>query len=146
MWHPPRSQGCSTRWPHSRLAFPTRFEDRLDVHNRCPVDSFEAVYAHAQVVDAENRNHVDAKRVRPMLRTRGEHAANWPARIAPRVHLQDGSVREMQPGDHDDVVAGMQAIERGPHVRVEYQPAVRRAFVTLAWGRLRLGQRRFNKR
>jgi hypothetical protein len=36
------------------------------------------------------------------------------------VHLQDGSVREMQPGDHDDVVAGTQAIERRSHVRVEY--------------------------
>jgi len=26
----------------------------------------------------------------------------------------------MQPGDHDDVVAGTQAIERRSHVRVEY--------------------------
>jgi len=26
----------------------------------------------------------------------------------------------MQPGDHDDVAAGTQAIERRSHVRVEY--------------------------
>jgi hypothetical protein len=60
------------------------------------------------------------------------------------VHLQGGSVGQVQPGDHHDVVAGAQAVERRPHGWVEYQPAVGRAFVTLARSCLRLGQRRFD--
>ena len=50
----------------------------------------------------------------------------------------------MQPGEHDDVVAGFQAVDCGPYVGVEHQPTVRCALVSLACGLGRIGHQGFD--
>jgi hypothetical protein len=60
------------------------------------------------------------------------------------MHLPNGSVREVQPGDHDDVVARPKPVERLPDVWVEDQPAVRRALVALTRRGGRIGYRRLD--
>jgi hypothetical protein len=80
-----------------------------------------------------------------MLGSSGEDAPDGPACVATGVHLHHRSVGEMEPGDHDDVIAGAQAIERWPNIRVEHQPAVRRTLVALARGGGRFCHRRVDK-
>ena len=67
-----------------------------------------------------------------------------PLAIPAGVHLPNAPVREVQPGDHDEVIAGSQPVESGPHVRIEHQPAVGRAFVALAWGGREMGEGRLD--
>lgn len=117
-----------------RLAVPARFQRRFHIDDRCPIDRLEAPDVDAGAVDVEDRHRVNAERIRPVLRPRGEHAPHGPARIAARMHSQDGPVRQVQPRDDDDVVAGPQPVERCTDAGLECQPAVRRALVALTGG------------
>ncbi len=103
-----------------------------------------AANVDADVVDRENRHLVQAERVRPMLRSRGEHAPNGSIRVPAGMHLPNGSIREVQPSDHDDIVARPKPVECLPDVQVEDEPAVRRTLVALTRRDGRIGYRRLN--
>ena len=87
---------------------------------------------------------MEPERVRPMLRSRREHAANGSIQVSAGMHLPNASIREVQPGDHDDVVARPKPVECLPDVWVEDQPAVRRALVALTRRDGRIAYRRLN--
>ena len=94
----------------------------------------------AEVFDGEDLDDVEAERVRPVGGTGDEHALQRSVVIAAWMHPPNTSVREVQPGDHDDVVTGPQPLEGGPYLWGEHQPAVRSTFVALAGGRGEIGQ------
>lgn len=106
------------------IPFSAGLQHGFDVDNRRLVDRFHVSHAAPQAVDRKNLDDVHAQRVRPVGRPGGEHAMEGPAGVSARMHLSDVAVGEMQPGDHDDVVADLQTVERRSHVRVEHQPAV----------------------
>jgi hypothetical protein len=147
MWRPPRSHDYSTPWRLrflSRLTLAAGLQRRFDIDDRRPVDRFHAPHTNAEAIDFQNLHGVKPERVRTIRRAGGEHPEQRPALVVARMNPLHVAIRQMQPGDRDDVGARTQAVERVLDVRFENEPAVRSALVALTWRFGQIGQRRLD--
>ncbi len=96
-------------------------------------------------LDVENRDRVNAEWVGPVLRARREYASHGPAFVATGMHLEDRSVGLVQPGEHDDVVALAETVERLSEFGLDDEPAVGCTFVALTRGGAGFGHWRLDE-
>ena len=80
-------------------------------------------------------------RIRSVGGARAEHALHRTRRIVARMNRENVSPRPVEPGQKEDVVTGLQSIERGAHRGREDEPRMRRALVALTRSVLERGQR-----
>jgi hypothetical protein len=74
---------------------------------------------------------MQSNRVRPVRRPRREHARQRMVWIAARMYLQHVAPGPVQLGQHDDVIAFRQAIDRVRRKAKHFQPHVRVALESL---------------
>lgn len=114
-------------------------EDRLEVEVAVPVQRFEPPHADAQPVDRRDLHLVQADRVRPVGRPRGEHAHPRPGSGSPRVDDQHIRLRSVKPRQHEDLLPGAEASQALTHTGFEHEPRFRGTFVRLARCRFLIG-------
>src|SRR5262249_19747151 len=98
-------------------------EHCLDVDDRRSVDGFDRADPEPRAGDLVDSHAMKPQWVRPILRSGGEDTGQWILRVIPRVHLEHVSLRLMQPGDDDDVVAA-DAYECRGKIRFDVKPRV----------------------
>ena len=69
--------------------------------------------------------------VRAVGRTGGKHACQRILRIASRMHLENGALRFVQPGENSDVLARLDAGETFQEFRKNFEFCIRRALRAL---------------
>ena len=89
-------------------------EHRFDVDDRSAVERLEVVHADARAVDLRDADAVEPDRVRAIRRARGEHAVLAAAHVAARVHAQHVAARAIEPGEHEQIFAGRDALPSPP--------------------------------
>ena len=77
---------------------------------------------------------MDTDRVRSVGGARAEHAGQRNALVAARVRLEHGAVAEMEPREHDQLVSGLDAMERVRVCGVDLDRRGGRALVRLVRG------------
>jgi hypothetical protein len=81
---------------------------------------------------------VDADRVRSVRRACSEDAGEWNVGVARGMCQEDAAVGEVQPGEHDELVAGLDALKPVGNGGIELEPRLRCAFERLigsvGWG------------
>ena len=87
-------------------------QDGLDVDDGRAVDRLQRSHLELEPVDPADRDAMEPERVRPIGRPRREHARQRSARVVARVDLQDVSLRLVQPGHDDQLVAHADAVQR----------------------------------
>ena len=92
-------------------------QQTLDVEDRRAIHRFEAAHAHATAVDAGNGDLMQPDRIRPVRGPRGEDAGHRSRPIAARVVDDDVAVGAIEPGEDDDLVAGLEPREPGGEFR-----------------------------
>ena len=119
-------------------------EHGLDVEHRRPVERLERADVHAGAVDREDPHLVQADRVGPRGRAGVEDALDRVGGVAARMHAQDVAVGAIQPGEEDDLVAGLAArrARRARRGRSAATPPARPR--APAWARGGVGQRRLD--
>src|SRR3954451_24154285 len=101
-----------------------RGEEGFEVQDRGCVEGFEVADVDTRAVDGEDVHVMQADRVGPVGRTRGEDAG---ARAGGVVTLVDGegvAVGAVEPGEQEYVGAWRQAFQRGGVPVVEDEPGV----------------------
>jgi len=88
---------CALR---TRLLQPVCFagQNRLDVHDRCPVDDFQRLKSKASAVHLDNRHLVKSNRIRTVGRAGRKDPGQARAGIAAGVHALNLASRLMKPG------------------------------------------------
>lgn len=119
-------------------------EHRLEVEHRCAVDRLERVDEHSCAVDLDDLRRMQADRVRPRGRAGVEHARDGIGGVVARTHAQDAAVGAIEPRDHDNAIAGLQAREPFDDGLVEHEPCLGRVLERLHRRRREIGQRRFD--
>jgi hypothetical protein len=117
-------------------------EHRLDVDDRRAVDRFERPDVQTRTVDACHRHAMQADRIGTIRRSRCEHAGDRIPRVVARAHFEHLAPPLVQPGEHQDVVARLDAVEPTEKLWKHLDRRVGRSFVSLTWRALALGQRR----
>ena len=97
-------------------------QDRLDVDNRRLIDGFDWSDAQAVPVDRSHHNGMKTQRVRPIRRSRREHARERIARVGTGVNKEDVAARSMKPRDDDDFVSNGQTLQSLLRPPVQLQP------------------------
>ena len=126
------------------LALPKGFEHGFHIHDWGSIDCLEVSHLHAEILGGKNFDHVYPRAGWDDPGTCDEYALHGSACIVSGMHLANAPVRQVKPGDHDDVGAGSQPVECASHVRIEHQPTVGSAFVALAWSRREIRQGRLH--
>jgi hypothetical protein len=97
-------------------------QDRLDVDDRRAVERLEMIDVHAQIVDTNHSQSMQANGVGPMRRAGAEHAL-WRARdVAARMDNEDIATRTVEPGKDDQLIACPHVSNPVAHVLVENEP------------------------
>ena len=78
-------------------------EHSFDIDNRGRVDGFDRAHQQEVPIDVSYGHAMDAERVRPVRRARGEDAGERVMLVSARVNLQYVAPRLVQPRHHDDV-------------------------------------------
>ena len=105
----------------------TALQNRLDIENGRAVDCFQSLHLNAaQSVDTENHCAVESNRVGPIGRTSCEHARKRISQITSRMHLQNRSLRFMEPRQNPNVLARFDARKAVDECRIDLEPSVRR--------------------
>src|SRR5215213_4016210 len=119
-------------------------EDRFDVHDGCAVQRLEVRDPQSRSVDVEHSDPVQPDRVRPVRRAGREDAVLAAGGIPARVHLEHVARRAVEPGQHQQLVAGRDPVEPVGDALREHQPRLGRSLVALL-GRARpVGERRLH--
>lgn len=87
-------------------------EQRLEVEDRRSIDRFHAVDRQpSRLLDAEHGHPVQSDWVRAIGGPCGKDTGHRIGKIVSRVHAQRGALTEVQPCEHEDVVAGSDPFE-----------------------------------
>src|SRR5262249_33897330 len=127
------------------LGVGTLVEHRFDVDDRRAVERFDRSNPQAVSLNLAHLDAMEAQRIGAVRGAGGEDAGKRSVRIAARMHLGHVAIGAVQPGDHDDVVAGRNPQEGARNVRVDFQPGVRRAFGALSRRLVQCSKRRSNE-
>jgi hypothetical protein len=119
-------------------------EDYLDVDDRRAVDGLDRSDPQARSGDLANDDAMQAERIGPVRRSRGEDAGEGCRLIAAWMDLEYGPIGAMKPGDHDDFVARGEAVQRTSEFRLHLEPGVGRALRSLSRRIAERSQRRSN--
>src|SRR6185503_19947144 len=117
-------------------------EHRLHVHHRRPVDRLDGPDPEPRAHDAAHGHGVEADRVRPVGRARGEHAVEPVPGIVARVDVEHVALPLVEPGDDDQLVAGLDPEERRLRPRLHLEPGVGGALGALSRRALSFAERR----
>src|SRR5262249_21957786 len=104
------------------------------------VDRLDRTNPQASLLDASDGHLMDAERIRAVRRTCCKHARERIARIAAWVNLEYVSVRGVEPGDDEDLVASLESGERFRREGVDLEPRIGRALGALLRRRLQRAQ------
>ena len=104
----------------------------LEVDHRSAVHGLQCIHPQPAAVPLEHGHGVQADRVGPVGRAGREHAGQRPAAIVAGIHQQGRAVGQMQPGQHHDPSAWLEAVQRFGVGRVDGQPGGRGALAGLA--------------
>src|SRR5919106_6779403 len=116
-------------------------EHRLQVDDRRAVQRFEVAHPDSAALDGSDLHPVQPDRIGSVLRAGAEYALLRPRGIAARVYPQDVAACTIEPGEDDDLIPYLDAVEGLEHRRLEDEPRARRALVALLGGGRRIGQR-----
>src|SRR5262245_35509039 len=84
------------------------------------------------------------KRIRPIRRARGEDAGQRILGLAARMNLEHVPSRLMEPRDHNELVAGRDALQCTDRPFLDLEPRVRRTLGALPWRDVAIGERGSN--
>jgi len=122
----PRSQS-SLGEPKDRscdLEIPDAPHHGLDIDHWRAIDRFHGPDEEAPLVDSAHGDTMQAQRVRPVGRSRGENAGKLAVGVRTGVNFQHLAVGFMQPRDHDNVRAGLEPVECFCGERSYFQPDI----------------------
>ena len=120
-----------------RLLLRATIEHRLHIDDRCLVDGFERLDSETcRRRDFDNRDAMDADRVRSIRRACAEHSTKRLGWVIARVHFERGSITSMQPREDEHFVSSAQVAQSRRHAWDELEPRCRRALAPL-FGRAR---------
>src|SRR5579859_5815873 len=105
-----------------------RVDGRLDVHHRRAVDCLQGVEFNPEPVARHDAGTVQADGVRPIGRTGAEHAGKRLAHVALGMRAQLVAWRQVEPGEHHDLVARSQVLGALRDLLVEADPCLGCAF------------------
>src|SRR5207302_2389983 len=95
----------------------------------------ECADVQVQSFNGGDGDAVDADRVRSVRRASSEDAGERNVGVARGMRQEDAAVGEVQPGEHDELIAGLDAVKPGG---IELEPRLRCAFERLigsvGWG------------
>ena len=127
---------------HLRSPLVNGTEQRFQVDDRRAVDRFYRVHLHGVVAQREDPHTVQSQRVGAVRGPRGEHPLFPTIRVVAGACAQHVAPSPVQPGQHQQLLTHLQAVQTRPHLRVEQQMCARSAFVTLTGRVGRIAQRR----
>ena len=119
-------------------------EERFDVEDRGTVEGFEVADLDAWAVDCDDLDSVETDGIRTVGGSGTEDSFLGAGFVSARVDTEDVAVGAIKPGEEEDSFAYLERRERVEDGRVEVQPSGRGAFVGLAGGGRRVGERRDN--
>ena len=101
-----------------------RVDGWLDVHHRRPVDGLQSVDFNPKPVARHDAGTVQADRVRPIGRTGTEYAGKRLAHVALGMRAQLVAGRQVEPGEHHDLIARAQVLGalRDPLIEADPRP------------------------
>src|SRR4051794_22931518 len=88
-----------------RLRITATVQHRLYVDDRCAIDRFNRANEELGAADLAYVYPVESERVWPIRRAREEDAGEGVLRLPTRMHFEHVPIGQMQPRDHDDVIA-----------------------------------------
>ena len=109
-------------------------ENGFDVDDGCAVDGFEGADFEGSAVDLEDRDAMEAEGVGAVGAAGGEDAGEGIVLVAAGMDGEGVAAGEVEPGDEDDLVAFLGAVEGRGEVGVDGDPGIWGAFVTLFGG------------
>lgn len=99
---------------------------------------------HPRALHCEHLHFMQTDRVGPIGRPGAEHAPLWARGVVTGMDEEEISAGTIQPGQHDDVVTGLEVTKPLRHRRLELEPGRRCSFVTLLRRRSRVDQLRLH--
>ena len=112
----------------------------LNVDHGSTVDGFNGADSKASPSDSANDDRVKAEGIWAIGRSGGEYPGDRTAGIGTGMNFQYLAIRLMQPGDDDDLVTWVEAMERVSRECVNFKPCVGCAFGSLHWSILEMFQ------
>jgi len=105
-----------------------RADGRLDVHHRRPINCLQSVAFNPKPGARHNAGTVQADRVWPIGRTGTEHAGKRLAHVVLGMRAQLVAARQVEPGEHHDLIARAQVPGTLRDLLIEADPRPGRAF------------------
>src|SRR5688572_4737983 len=87
---------------------------------------------------------MQADRVRAIWRAGAENAGHGIVRVVARSRLQHAAIRAIEPGEYQQSFTGLQVFESRREFVLHDERGARRAFESLLWRSVSIGERRFD--